>query len=108
MMRQLLKTTIFEWKLLLREFITIFFAIVFPVAMLLLMGSIWGNEPNDVHNGVRSLDAFFSGYINMIIAVTGLMSLPLTVSQYREQKNTEATKGVSASPEKYSFIPTNY
>lgn len=85
-MRRFKKITILEWKLLTREFITIFFALIFPVMMLLLFGSIYGNEPNEFMNGYGTVDVSTPGYINMIVAVTGLMSLPLTLAQYRERK----------------------
>ncbi len=85
-MKIFLKITALEWKLANREFITLFFALVFPVLMLLLFGSIYGNEPNEFMGGFGTVDVSTPGYINMIIAVTGLMSLPLTLAQYRERK----------------------
>lgn len=85
-MKIFLKITALEWKLANREFITLFFALVFPVLMLLLFGSIYGNDPNEFMGGFGTVDVSTPGYINMIIAVTGLMSLPLTLAQYRERK----------------------
>lgn len=85
-MNRFIKITTIEWKLATREFITLFFTLVFPVLMLLLFGTIYGNEPNEFMGGFGGVDASTPGYINMIIAVTGLMSLPLTLAQYRERK----------------------
>jgi hypothetical protein len=45
-MKRLWKITAMEWRLINREFITLFFALIFPVLMLLLFGTIYGNQPN--------------------------------------------------------------
>lgn len=97
-MRSFMKYTVLEWKLLLREFVVIFFALIFPVAMLLMFGSMYGNEPNELFDGKGSVDVLISGYTNMIIAVSGLMSLPLTLAQYREQKILKRFKVTPLKP----------
>jgi len=38
------------------------------------------------YNGLGNLDLLTAGYICMVIAVAGLASLPITLSQYRENK----------------------
>ncbi|MDF2700350.1 MAG: hypothetical protein K0Q49_1908 [Haloplasmataceae bacterium] len=85
-MRRFLKLVAIEWKLTNREFITIFFTLIFPILMLLLFGTMYGNEASEFMGGYGSVDVSTPGYINMIIAVTGIMSLPLTLAQYRERK----------------------
>ncbi|HHU63740.1 MAG TPA: ABC transporter permease [Clostridiales bacterium] len=85
-MNRLWKITAVEWKLINREFITLFFALIFPVLMLLLFGTIYGNRPSEIMGGYGTVDVSTPGYTNMIIAVTGLMSFPLTLAQYREKK----------------------
>jgi len=54
--------------------------------MLLLFGSMYGNEPSEYFGGYGSVDVSTPGYLCMIIAVAGLMTLPITLSQYREKK----------------------
>ena len=78
--------TMFEWKLQMRNFVTVFFALAFPVMMLLLFGTMYGNQPSDFTGGKGTVDLMTPGYVCMIVAVTGLMSLPLAVASYREQK----------------------
>ena len=80
------KLTVLEWKLHMRNPLTVFFALAFPVLMLLLFGTMYGNEPNEFMGGFGSVDALVPGYICMIAAVTGLMALPLVLAEYREQK----------------------
>lgn len=84
-----------EFKLFLRNFFSVFFAFAFPVAMLLLYGSIYGNEPNDFMHGYGTVDYSMPAYCCMVVAVTGLMSLPLTIATYRERK---MLKRMMASP----------
>lgn len=85
-MKLLYKTTLTEWKLNMRNFINVFFSLIFPLMMLMLFGSIYGNDPSPYYGGHGSVDMSTPGYINMVIAVAGLMSLPITLSQYRERK----------------------
>ncbi len=75
-----------EFRLFIRDFFSFFFALVFPVLMLLLFGGIFGNTP--VYDGadIRMMDISVPAYSVMVIGVTGLMSLPLTLSGYKEKK----------------------
>lgn len=75
-----------ELRLFIRDFFSFFFALVFPVLMLLLFGSIFGNAP--IYDGadVRMMDISVPAYCVMVTGVTGLMSLPLTLSGYKEKK----------------------
>ncbi|HBN97261.1 MAG TPA: ABC transporter permease, partial [Firmicutes bacterium] len=78
--------TTFEFKLHVRNFFTMFFALAFPIMMLLLFGAMYGNEPSSLTGDRGTVDLMLPAYTCMIVAVTGLMSLPLTVANYREQK----------------------
>ena len=85
-MNRIITISIIEFKLLTRNFLSIFFALIFPVMMLLLFGSIYGNEPSAYFGGYGSMDVSVPGYIGIILSVTGLMTLPMTIAQYRERK----------------------
>lgn len=75
-----------ELRLFVRDFFSFFFALVFPVLMLVLFGGIFGNAP--IYDGadVRMMDISVPAYSVMVIGVIGLMSLPLTLSGYKEKK----------------------
>ena len=75
----------FEWRRVLRFFPTVFFALAFPVMMLVLFGSIFGNEPTDFFDGLGTVDVTVPAYMGLVIAVTGLTSLPLTMAEYRDK-----------------------
>ncbi|MCP4417017.1 MAG: ABC transporter permease [Chloroflexi bacterium] len=83
-MNALRKMTIAEFKLALREPMATFFTLVFPVLILFLFGSIYGNEPSEFLGGRGNVDNSVPGYIAMVIATTGMMSLPVGLATYRE------------------------
>ena len=75
-----------ETILFVRDFFGFFFTFAFPVLMLLLFGSIYGNEPTPYFNGLGTIDVSVPAYSAMIVAVTGLMAFPLTITSYKEKK----------------------
>jgi len=84
-MRGLWKLTLVEFKQYLREPMAAFFTLIFPLMMLFLFGSIYGNEPTPYFNGRGSVDVSVPGYLAMIIATVGLLSVAIQISTYREQ-----------------------
>ncbi len=84
-MRSLWKLTWVEAKLFLREPIGVFFTLAFPVLLLFLFGSIYGNVPTDLFGGRGTIDVSVPAYTAMIIGTAGLMSLPISISSYREK-----------------------
>lgn len=79
------KMTWIELKLTLREPIGTFFTLIFPVMLLVLFGSIYGNEPNVSLDGHGQVDLSVPGYIGMIVGTVGMLSIPITLATYREQ-----------------------
>lgn len=84
-MRSLIALTRTEFKLYLREPAAFFFTLVFPLMLLVLFGSIFGNDPADGFNGVAPMDASVPAYFGLIIATTAFMGLPITIASYREK-----------------------
>jgi len=91
----------FEFTMFRRNFVTAFFLLLFPTMMLLIFGSIYGNEPNEVYGGFGSVDMFVPAYSGIVIAVTGLMNIPLTLCEYREKG---IFKRYRATPTKPSYV----
>ncbi len=83
-MRGLLKLSAVEMKLFLREPMSAFFVLVFPLMMLFLFGSIYGNQPTPFFGGYGSVDISVPAYAAMIIATSGLLSLTIILASYRE------------------------
>lgn len=83
-MRSLLQLTRTDFRLFLREPIGAFFAMAFPPLLVLLFGSIYGNQPAEIFGGYGSMDISMPGYTSLILATVGLMSIPITTAGYRE------------------------
>ena len=84
-MNALVKYTWTEIKLYLREPMGAFFTLAFPLMMLFLFGSIYGNQPSDIFNGYGSVDISVPAYTAMIIGTTGILGLSITMATYREK-----------------------
>ena len=97
-MKKLLAVFHIEALLFLRDFYGFFFTFVFP--LLMLYGSIYGNDPSAYFGGRGTMDVSVPAYSAMIIGVTGLMAFPLTLAGYKESRiykrfdATPAGKGV--------------
>ncbi|NLJ80677.1 MAG: hypothetical protein GX335_06615 [Firmicutes bacterium] len=66
----------FELRLQMRNILTQFFSLLFPLMMLFIFGGMFGNEPSEFMGGKGTVDVMIPAYICMIAAVTGLMALP--------------------------------
>jgi ABC-2 type transport system permease protein len=94
-MRSLYKLTWIELKLFLREPIAAFFTLAFPLMMLFLFGSIYGNKPSPFFGGFGTIDISVPAYTAMIIGSSALLSLGITIATYRE---TGVLKRLKATP----------
>ena len=97
-MKSLLKMTWMEAKLFLREPLGAFFTLAFPLMMLFLFGSIYGNEPTPMFGGYGTVDISVPAYTAMIIATSGLMSLTITMAAYRENGVLRRLRTTPVSP----------
>ena len=84
-MRALWKMTWVEVKLFLREPAAVFFTLAFPIMILLLFASIFGNEPVPGMPGVKSVDVQAPGYTTLVIGTAALIGLPITLAEYRRR-----------------------
>lgn len=84
-MHAFLKMTVSEWRLLFREPAAVFFTLVFPLLLMSLFGSVFGNEPNPALGGLGSVDLSTPGYVALIIGTTAFMGIPSTLANYRDQ-----------------------
>lgn len=75
-----------EFLLLVRNFFGFFFGLIFPLMMLVLFGTIFGNDPIAPGSGLRMMDLSIPGYSVMVMGVAGLMSFPLTLAECKEKK----------------------
>jgi ABC-2 type transport system permease protein len=100
-MRALAKLTLLQIKLYLREPIALFFTIAYAPMMLVLFGSIYGNEPVQMFGGRGTIDVSVPAYIGLIIISVGLMSIPIAVSSARESGALRRYRTTPLSPAVY-------
>jgi ABC-2 type transport system permease protein len=85
MMKSLMKMTWMEAKLFLREPVSAFFTLIFPVMMLFLFGSIYSNQPAVPGMGSQGMiGMLIPAFTAMVIGMAGLMSVTITMATYRE------------------------
>ncbi|GMQ62990.1 ABC transporter permease [Vallitalea maricola] len=75
-----------ELKLAIREFSGIFFAIILPVGIMLLIGTLYGNKTVAENSNITLIQQVVPAVLTIGICASGLMGIPITVSGYREKK----------------------
>ena len=66
-MKSLMKMTWMESKLFLREPVGAFFTLIFPVMMLFIFGTIYGNNPPPGSGSQGAIDSLIPAFSAMII-----------------------------------------
>jgi ABC-2 type transport system permease protein len=71
-------------KLYVREPIATFFTLAFPPLLVVLFGAMYGNEPTPMFGGYGTMDISMPAYTALILGTVGFLSVPITISSYRE------------------------
>ena len=80
------KLTVVQAKLYLREPMAAFFTLAFGPFMLIILGAIFGNEPDPMFGGgLGYLDMSVPAYMAMIIGIVGLTAVPISAAIRREE-----------------------
>lgn len=74
-----------ELKSLLREPVTIFFMIVLPLILTVVFGSAFGDSPIKEGSDIYGIDTVIPINIVFLLANAGLMGIPITISEARDQ-----------------------
>lgn len=78
------RMAVMEFRLYIREPSAFFFTLLFPLLLMLLFGSIWGNDPFEgAYYGY--IDMATSSFIGIVILTSGIMTLTVTIASYREK-----------------------
>lgn len=85
-MHGLLKLAWVEIKLLTREPLTLMFSFALPLLVLLVLGGIFGNQriAHGQFHQVLTMQFYVPGYIGLVVAPIGTISLPVHLASYRE------------------------
>ena len=75
-----------ELKLFLREPLTVVFALVLPLIILLVMSGVFGNAPDpEFYLGYGPVDFYTPAYIGLVLAAIGVVSIPAHLAGNRER-----------------------
>jgi ABC-2 type transport system permease protein len=97
-MRGFWKLTWIECKLYFRFPIGAIFTLALPLMILILLGGIFGNAPSPMYGGYGSVDVSVPAYTAMVIAISALISLPITLANYRERGILRRFRATPVSP----------
>lgn len=78
-------STAVEFRLFLREPLTVAFTLALPLLFLFVLGGVFGNVPDPgTWSGHGPLDYYVPAYIGLVWAAVGLLALPVHLAKYRE------------------------
>lgn len=87
--RALRKLTWVEFKLVMREPLTLVFSFAFPVVLLFVMGEVFGQNPSDpgevVWRDFGAMNYYIPSYLALVACSFGMISLPTHLAAYRER-----------------------
>ena len=87
-----------EWKLSIRDMNMVIFAVLMPLAILVILGIIYGRSPAYDGAGYTFMEQSFGAACAVSMCAGGLMGLPLVVSDYRERKILKRFRVTPVSP----------
>jgi ABC-2 type transport system permease protein len=98
-MKSLLRMTWMEAKLFLREPVSAFFTLIFPLLMLFIFGTIYGSNPIPGGGSTQgAIGNLIPAFTAMIIGMTGLMPITITMATYRENGILRRLRTTPVSP----------
>ncbi len=106
-----------EFRLFRREPFSVIFVLAFPLMMMMLLAAVFGNKQADAHKiqngmliwrGVTPATYYTAASVAVIVAALGLMTLPITLTSYRQRGILRRFRAssVSASTLVSSFFMT--
>ncbi|HEX2946964.1 MAG TPA: ABC transporter permease [Clostridia bacterium] len=93
-----------EGKLVLRGFDVVFFGVLMPVIVAVILGLIMGGKPAYEGAGFTFMEQSFGALAAIGICAEGLMGFPLVVADYRHRKILKRFKVTPVSPALLLFV----
>ncbi|MGN0533917.1 MAG: ABC transporter permease [Eubacterium sp.] len=93
-----------ELRLNIRNMNMIIFAVIMPLAVLIILGLIYGTKAASDGVAYTFLERSFGALCTISICAGGLMGLPLVVSEYRERKILKRFQVTPVSPLKLLVV----
>lgn len=82
--RTTLRLTATEVRLLLREPMVAVGLIGFPLATVLVLAGVFGQAPDPEFAGVAPSDHYLAGYVGVVLAAMGLITIPVHLATHRQ------------------------
>ena len=98
MMKAFKELFVSEMKLTIRDMNTLFFGVGFSAVLAVILGLVMGEKPAFDGAGYTMFEQSFGAVASIGIAATGLMGLPLVLSDYRHRKILKRFKVTPISP----------
>ena len=83
-LRSLASLVVVNLRLFVREPAAAFFTLAFPIMLVLVFGTIYGNDPQEMFDGYGSVDVSMPAYTALILGFVGLLGVAINTSSYRE------------------------
>lgn len=84
-MRGFLRLAWTDMKLYVREPVATFFTLAFPPLLVVLFGSIFGNEPSAAVGGYGAMDYYMPNYTALVLGMVALTSVPIMMAENRDR-----------------------
>ncbi|MBB6672730.1 ABC transporter permease [Cohnella nanjingensis] len=81
-MNTYLKLAAFDFRLYLRDGLTLFWILIYPILMLLIFGQIFGNQPGAIE-GTRYIDSYVPALCVMNVLSVSVFTLQINMVTYR-------------------------
>ncbi|OMF22695.1 hypothetical protein BK133_25675 [Paenibacillus sp. FSL H8-0548] len=82
-MNALVRLIAFDFRLYLRDWLTIFWMLIYPVLMLVIFGSMFGNQPGELE-GTRYIDSYIPALCAMNVITVSVFTLSINMITQRE------------------------
>ncbi|MEA2827029.1 MAG: type transport system permease protein [Actinomycetota bacterium] len=83
-LRSVLRLTGAELRLVLREPMVAVALIGFPLATVLILAGVFGQAPDPDFGGVAPSQHYLAGYVGVVLAAMGLITVPVHMATHRE------------------------
>ena len=84
LVRTIGRLTVVELRLLLREPGVLVSLIAFPAVTVLVLAGVFGSDPDPEFGGVIPAEHYVVGYVGVVLASLGLVTLPAHLASHRE------------------------
>jgi ABC-2 type transport system permease protein len=85
LLRTIVRLTALELRLLLREPGVLVGLVAFPAVTVLVLAGVFGSDPDPDFGGVIPSEHYVVGYVGVVLASLGLVTLPAHLASHRER-----------------------